>query len=182
MSKIGKKEIQIPEGVEVAFDEKNRIFTAKYNNETLEQKIGKEVKVEIDTGAKLINVSIENDNYKNFWGLYRTLINNVLIDIKDSYKKVLELHGVGYKAAINGKELVLSVGYSHDVKITLPEDISVEVSENTTINISGIRREYVGNFAAKVRAVRPPEPYKGKGIRYKDEVIIRKEVNTGASA
>jgi large subunit ribosomal protein L6 len=121
-----------------------------------------------------VNLKNETKNVRSLHGLYRTLINNMVIGVSEQFELTLILKGVGYRAAVQGKEIVLNLGYSHPVKIEIPKDISVEVVQNTTINLKSCDKELLGLFASNIRAWRRPEPYKGKGILYKDEQIIRK--------
>jgi large subunit ribosomal protein L6 len=121
-----------------------------------------------------VNLKEETRNLRSLHGLYRTLINNMVIGVSEQFELTLVLKGVGYRAAVQGKEIVLNLGYSHPVKMEIPEDISVEVVQNTTINLKSCDKELLGLFASNIRAWRKPEPYKGKGILYKGEQIIRK--------
>ena len=135
----------------------------------------------IQQDDSILRVSLKNEtkNLRSLHGLYRTLINNMIIGVSEQFQLTLILKGVGYRAAVQGKEIVLNLGYSHPVKITIPNDISVEVVQNTTINLKACDKELLGLFASNIRAWRRPEPYKGKGILYKDEQIIRKVGKSG---
>lgn len=172
MSRIGKKPILIPEDVEVKIDDQK--VAVKGPKGELSQEIRSEIKVEQKQGQIFVSPQARTKQTKAFWGLSRTLIFNMLQGVREGYKKSLQMEGVGYRARVEGKELVLEVGFSHPVKIPTPEDIEFSVEKNIII-VSGIDKAKVGQTAAKIRAIRPPEPYKGKGIRYVGEVIRRKE-------
>ncbi len=178
MSRIGKQPITIPEKVTVTVD--NRNVKVKGPKGELEYQHRPEVELKIENGELTVAPFTITKQSKSLWGLTRTLVNNMVVGVTDGFQKDLEFTGVGYKAAVNGKDLELHLGYSHPIKYTLPEGISAKVQKNT-ISISGCSKELVGFAAAKIRTFRPPEPYKGKGIRYSDEVIIRKAGKTGAA-
>lgn len=172
MSRIGKLPIRIPDNVDV---------TSTDNKITVKGKFGmlmKELPDSIDLiqDNKILTVGLKKEikNVRALQGLYRTLINNMVIGVSEQFDLTLLLKGVGYRAAVQGKEIILNLGYSHPVKIKIPEDISVEVVKNTTVNLKSCDKELLGLFAANIRSWRQPEPYKGKGILYKDEKIIRK--------
>ncbi len=177
MSRIGRMPIAIPAGVTVDIAENNKV-TVKGPKGTLERVLPAEMEIKLE-GAEVI-VSRPNDlkRMKSLHGLTRTLINNMVVGVTDGYEKVLEVNGVGYKAQKNGKKLVLSLGYSHPVEMTDPEGLESVVQDNK-ITVKGIDKEKVGQYAAEIRAKREPEPYKGKGIKYADEVIRRKVGKTG---
>ena len=175
MSKIGKINISIPEKVKIAVN-------------------GNIVNVEGPLGKKSLNVDLENfdlnikegkevsikpkkvnDDIKRLWGMNRSLLNNAIIGTSTGYTKTLELVGVGYRAAIKGKQLNLQLGFSHDINFNIPENIKILVEKQTIIKISGIDKQLVGMISSKIKSFRPPEPYKGKGIREKDQYILRKE-------
>ena len=177
MSRIGNKPITVPEGVEVTLDEK--VITVKGPKGTLTREIHKNVDVTLD--GNVITVTRPNDEPENrsLHGLTRTLINNMIIGVKDEFKKELEINGVGYRAQKQGKKLVMNLGYSHPVEIEEPEGITFDVPNQNQIIVRGIDKEVVGQTAAVIRTKRPPEVYRGKGIKYSDEVIRRKEGKAG---
>ena len=177
MSRIGRKPINIPAGVEAKFEA--GVMTVKGPKGTLTQKIHPNMTVEVN-GAE-INVTRPNDDKENrsLHGLTRTLIFNMVVGVSEGYKKELDVNGVGYRVQKQGKDLVMNLGYSHQVVFSDTEDITIEAPGPNKIIIHGIDKQKVGQFAAEVRAKRPPEPYKGKGIKYVDEVIRRKEGKAG---
>ena len=178
MSRIGRMPIAIPAGVTVEVAENNKV-TVKGPKGTLERVLPAEMENKVE-GAE-VHVSRPNDlkRMKSLHGLTRTLIQNMVIGVEKGYEKVLEINGVGYRAAKQGKTLTLSLGYSHPVEMTDPEGIETVVENQTKITVKGIDKEKVGQFAAEIRDKRRPEPYKGKGIKYADEVIRRKVGKTG---
>ena len=177
MSRIGNKPITVPDGVEVTLNE--NVITVKGPKGTLTREITSPITVAID--GKEIKVSRPNDEALNrsLHGLTRTLINNMIIGVKDEFKKELEINGVGYRAQKQGNKLVLTLGYSHPVEMVEPEGITFDVPNPNQIIVRGIDKELVGQTAAVVRTKRPPEEYRGKGIKYVDEHIRRKEGKTG---
>ena len=177
MSRIGRKPINIPAGVEVKFE--NGVITVKGPKGTLTQKIHPNMTVEIN-GA-VIEVKRPNDDKENrsLHGLTRTIIHNMVVGVTDGFSKTLEVNGVGYRVQKQGKQLVMNIGYSHQVIMEDTEDITLEVQGTNTIIVRGIDKQKVGQFAAEVREKRPPEPYKGKGIKYAGEFIRRKEGKAG---
>ena len=178
MSRIGRKPVVVPAGVEVTVDA-NNVVTVKGPKGQLEQEISKLITVEVAEGV--VNVSRESDHrdHRAQHGLARTLIANMITGVTAGFEKKMQLVGVGYKAEKKGKTLVLSLGYSHPVELEDPEGITTEVPSATEIVVKGADKAIVGNYAANIRAWRKPEPYKGKGIKYVDEVIRRKEGKTG---
>ena len=178
MSRIGKAPITVPAGVNVSID--GRDVTVKGAKGELKMTVAPNMKVEMNEGV--ITVSRPNDEKANrsLHGLTRTLINNMVVGVSEGFTKTLEVNGVGYRASKEGKNLVLNVGYSHPVTMPEIDGIEVEVPNPNQIIIKGIDKQKVGQFAAEVRGKRPPEPYKGKGIKYDYEVIRRKEGKTGA--
>ncbi len=179
MSRIGRAPITVPAGVEVKVDANNHI-TVKGPKGTLERDLVPQIKVEVNEGV--INVTRPNDEKQNrsLHGLTRTLVANMVTGVTEGYKKTLEVNGVGYRCSKEGKKLVLNIGYSHPVNVEEIDGIVIEVPNPNTVVINGIDKQKVGQFAADVRAKRPPEPYKGKGIKYSDEVVRRKEGKTGS--
>ena len=178
MSRIGRMPIAIPAGVTVEIAENNKV-TVNGPKGTLERVLAPEMEIKVE-GAEIV-VSRPNDlkRMKALHGLTRTLINNMVVGVTAGYQKVLEINGVGYRAAKQGKTLTLSLGYSHPVEMIDPEGIETTVENQTKITVKGIDKEKVGQFAAEIRSKRGPEPYKGKGIKYSDEVIRRKVGKTG---
>ena len=175
MSRIGYKVIEIPEGVTVTQKDEN--VTVKGPKGEITRHFNPAIKLTIEGNeAKFTR---ESDNDKAMHGTMRANLNNMIVGVTDGFEKKLELRGVGYRAAVKGTSLTLTVGYSHPVDMDAPEGIKIESPSNTEINISGISKQKVGQFAAEIRDVRPPEPYKGKGIRYVDEYVRRKEGKTG---
>lgn len=178
MSRIGKMPIAVPAGVTVDIAENNKV-TVKGPKGTLERVLPEEMEIKLE-GAEVV-VSRPNDlkKMKSLHGLTRTLIANMVKGVTEGYEKVLEINGVGYRAAKQGKKLVLSLGYSHPVEMTDPEGLEAVVDGQNKIIVKGIDKEKVGQYAAEIRDKRRPEPYKGKGIKYADEVIRRKVGKTG---
>ena len=179
MSRIGRAPITIPAGVEINVTEGNHI-TVKGPKGTLERDLVPQIKVSVDNG--IVHVTRPNDSKesRSLHGLTRTLVDNMVIGVTRGFEKKLEINGVGYRAAKEGKNLVMNLGYSHQVIMPETADIQIDVPDANHIVIKGIDKQKVGQFAAEVRGKRPPEPYKGKGIKYDYEVIRRKEGKTGA--
>ena len=177
MSRIGKKPIEIPAGVDVTID--GSTITVKGSKGTLTRTIHQKITAEKKDNEIIVSRPDDTNESKALHGLTRSLINNMVVGVNDSFKKELEINGIGYRAELAGKNLVLKVGYSHDVTMTPPEGITIEVPAPNKIVISGYDKQKVGQFAANVREVRPPEPYKGKGIKYAEEHIRRKEGKAG---
>jgi large subunit ribosomal protein L6 len=172
MSRIGKLSIRLPDTVNVNYSESEITVKGKFG--TLQTKIPNTIAITQDNNSLQVNLKSEARNDRSLHGLYRTLINNMVIGVSEQFQLTLLLKGVGYRAAVQGKEIVLNLGYSHPVKIEIPKEISVEVNQNTTINLKSCDKELLGLFASNIRAWRRPEPYKGKGILYQGEQIIRK--------
>lgn len=171
MSHIGRQPIKIPQGVTVTYDK--NIVTVTGPKGTLTQKIKPEIALTVENDRVLVSKKTEDGKTNALFGLYRSLINNMVQGVSIGFNKGLELSGVGYRAQINGQELVLNVGFSHQVKIPIPQNITITVVESK-INVQGFDKQLVGETAAIIRRVRPPEPYKGKGIHYIGEIIRRK--------
>lgn len=177
MSRIGKRPIALPDKVQVSIDAQS--VTVKGPKGELSRVLPAQITVEQADNTLLIKRASESRTARQLHGLCRTLVANMVDGVSQGFQKRLEIQGVGYRAAVQGRNLVLTVGYSHPVQIDPPEGIQVAVENNTNVVISGIDKELVGNLAAQIRAVRPPEPYKGKGIRYAGEVVRRKAGKTG---
>ncbi|QEK11182.1 50S ribosomal protein L6 [Crassaminicella thermophila] len=178
MSRIGRLPITIPDGVEIKIDEKN-LVTVKGPKGQLQEQIHKDMKITIEGTELKVERPTNNKNHRSLHGLSRTLINNMIVGVTKGYEKKLQVNGVGYRAAKQGNKLNLTLGFSHPVEMVDPEGITTEVPNPNEIIVKGINKQLVGNYAAKIRAWREPEPYKGKGIRYADEVIRRKEGKAG---
>ena len=177
MSRIGKLPIKIPTTVDVNVTNDNVVVKGKFG--TLERTLPEVIQVEQTDGTLIVGLTNETRANKALHGLYRTLINNMLVGVSEQFLITLELKGVGYRANVQAKSLVLNLGYSHPVNIDIPDGVDVEVVQNTTLNIKACDKEQLGLFAAKVRSWRPPEPYKGKGIRYEGEYVRRKVGKAG---
>ena len=171
MSRIGNRELSVPENVTVTVE--NNVVTVKGPKGELSTKINENLNVEVKEGK--LTVTRSNDNFKNYHGTANANIKNMIIGVTEGYKKELEIIGVGYRFQQKGSNLVVNAGYSHPVEVEVPAGLTIEVPSNTELTISGIDKCLVGEFAANVRKIRQPEPYKGKGIRYKDEHVRRKE-------
>ncbi|MCD6408402.1 50S ribosomal protein L6 [bacterium] len=186
MARLGKRPVELPEGVKAKI-EGNKIVVEGPKGK-LQQEIFPGLSVNIEDNKILVKNEVPEKNKKLFrktnalHGLLRSLIQNMVIGVKDGYEKILEIHGVGYKAEVKGKKIVLTLGFSHPVEVDIPEGISVEVVRNTIIFIRGIDKQQVGDYAAKIRKIYPPEPYKGKGIRYRGEYVRHKAGKAGVGA
>ena len=175
MSRIGKKPIEVPQGVEVTINGSD--ITVKGPKGTLSRTIDNHITASLENNV--LTVNRESDDYKALHGLTRTLISNMITGVTAGYEKKLEITGVGYRAAKQGSKLVLTLGFSHPVEFEDSEDVKLEVPDQNTILVKGIDNQKVGQIAANIRAKKPPEPYKGKGIKYAGERIIRKEGKAG---
>jgi len=178
MSRIGKMPINIPNGVKVELDKNNIKVSGERG--TLEISVHPDMQVKIEDDKIYVSRSSENKFHRSLHGLSRALINNMVIGVSLGFEKILEIQGVGYRAALEDGKMVLQIGYSHPVKVNTPEGIEFEVEKQKIIKVKGIDKQLVGETAAKIRLLRKPEPYKGKGIRYIDEVVRRKVGKTGA--
>ena len=178
MSRIGRMPIELPAGVEINIGESN-LVTVKGPKGTLTQQLAPAMTISQE--GSVLHVTRPNDAKENraLHGLTRSLLHNMVVGVTDGFKKELDVNGVGYRVAKEGKKLVMNLGYSHQVTMEEPEGITIDVPNPNKIIISGADKQKVGQFAAEVREKRPPEPYKGKGIKYTDEVIRRKEGKTG---
>jgi len=172
MSRIGRLPINIPANVDINYDKSEITVKGKFG--ILQRNLPDLIKITQDDNQLKVSVKEETKTSSSFHGLYRTLINNMILGVSEQFELTLVLKGVGYRAAVQGSEIVLSLGYSHPVKIQIPKEISVNIIQNTTVNLKSCDKELLGLFASNIRAYRKPEPYKGKGIMYKNEQIIRK--------
>ena len=173
MSRIGKKPVAIPSGVSAEIANGN--LMVKGPKGTLSIGLIDEVSYEVKEGEISVQPANDTKRARSFWGMQRTLVSNLIEGVTQGYTKVLEITGVGYRAQAQGKKLKLQLGYSHDVDLDVPEGLEVKTPDQTTVEISGIDKQKVGQFAAEVRGWRKPEPYKGKGVKYRGEYIFRKE-------
>jgi len=173
MSRIGKKPVVVPGGVTA--DIADGTLTVKGPKGTLTLSLADDVSYSVADGSISVQPANDTKRARAFWGMQRTLVQNLVTGVTDGYTKVLEITGVGYRANAQGKTLKLQLGYSHDVDFAVPEGIEIKTPDNTTIEISGIDKQKVGQVAAEIRRWRKPEPYKGKGIKYRGEYIFRKE-------
>ena len=178
MSRIGRLPVAIPAGVEVTVAEGN-VVTVKGPKGTLERALPTEMEIKVEDGHVVVSRPNDLKKMKSLHGLTRSLIHNMVVGVSEGYKKELEVNGVGYRAAKQGKKLTLSLGYSHPVEMEDPEGIETVLEGQNVIIVKGINKEKVGQYAAEIRSKREPEPYKGKGIKYADEVIRRKVGKTG---
>ncbi len=179
MSRVGKKPIPIPDKATITY--KDRVFTVKGPKGMLTRVIHPSVDLKISD--EIVNVTVDTVNKKNMalQGMTRSLVANMIDGVDKGFERVLQINGIGYKAAVQGKTIELVLGYSHAINFELPDGISAKVDKNTIITLSGIDKEVLGQTAASIRSLRPPEPYKGKGIKYAEERIIRKAGKTGAA-
>ena len=177
MSRIGKLPIKIPSDVEIICNELDVTVKGKFG--TLKNRIPDTLRMEHTDNTLIVSLQNQTRQGRALHGLYRTLINNMVIGVSEQFQLNLTLNGVGYRAAVQGKSIVLNLGYSHPVEINIPEGLSVEVKQNTKINLKACDKEQLGLFAAQIRAWRPPEPYKGKGIIYEGEIVKRKAGKSG---
>ena len=173
MSRIGKKPVSVPEGVTASID--NRVLNVKGPKGALSLNLRDEISYTLENDGILVKPANETKAARAFWGMQRTLVQNLITGVTEGFTKKLLITGVGYRAASQGKVLKLQLGYSHDVNIDVPEGIEIKTPDQTTVEISGIDKQKVGQIAAEIRRWRKPEPYKGKGIKYDGEFIFRKE-------
>jgi large subunit ribosomal protein L6 len=177
MSRIGKLPIEIPSGVKITLD--NLLVKVEGPKGTLSRPIMEGISIVEDNKQLLVTRSDDEPKSRSFHGLTRSLVNNMVVGVTKGFETVLDITGVGYRAEVKGDILTLSLGYSHPINFALPAGISVEVEKMTKVFVRGADKELVGQTAAKIRSFRPPEPYKGKGIKYSDEKILRKAGKTG---
>jgi large subunit ribosomal protein L6 len=173
MSRIGKRPVPLPSGVTATTE--GQILSVKGPKGTLSLQMREEIKYDISEDGISVQPANETKQARAFWGMQRTLVQNLVTGVSEGFTKVLEITGVGYRATAQGKNLKLQLGYSHDVNVDVPDGIEIKTPDNTTVEVSGIDRQKVGQVAAEIRRWRKPEPYKGKGIRYRGEYIFRKE-------
>lgn len=177
MSRIGRLPIIIPENVNISSSGSEMTVKGKFG--TLQIIIPETIQIENENGILTVSLKNKTRNLSSLHGLYRTLINNMVIGVSEQFQVTLILKGVGYRAAVQNNEIVLNLGYSHPVKLEIPKTVSVDIVQNTTINLKSCDKELLGLFGANIRAWRQPEPYKGKGILYKGEKILRKAGKSG---
>ncbi len=178
MSRIGKQPISVPAGVKVDISGQHIAVTGKKG--TLERTVQPEIEIVYENDIIVVNNRVEGKTVNAFRGLTRSLINNMVVGVEDGFKKILLIEGVGYKANVNGSKLTLNVGYSSPVEFSVPSEVKASVEGNNKIVLESIDKELLGLTAAKIRQVRKPEPYKGKGIRYENEHIVRKVGKSGS--
>ena len=177
MSRIGKLPVDLPQGVEVKLT--GQMVEVKGPKGTLNREIHPMIEVKLEESQLSVTPRDQSQKARALWGLCRSLLNNMVVGVHAGFSKTLEINGVGYRAELSGQNLNLNLGFSHPVVFPLPQGIEARVDKNTIITLSGIDKELLGQTAATIRAYRPPEPYKGKGIKYSDEVIIRKVGKAG---
>ena len=173
MSRIGLMPVVIPEDVTVSLD--NKVLTAKGKVGEQNLTFVDDVIPSIEGENLLVKPANDSVRSKKMWGTYRSLASNVIAGVSEGFTKELQINGVGYRAQVQGKELVLQLGHSHEIRHSIPEGVEIKCETQNEISIFGIDKQLVGSVAAKIRSYRPPEPYKGKGVKYKDEIILRKE-------
>jgi large subunit ribosomal protein L6 len=173
MSRIGKKAVAIPGGVTATIE--NGTLSVKGPKGTLSMGLSDLIDYKVEGDEIAVNPANDSKQARAFWGMQRTLVSNLVEGVTEGFSKTLEITGVGYRASAQGKKLKLQLGYSHDVDLDVPEGLTVNTPDQTTVEISGIDKQAVGQFAAEIRRWRKPEPYKGKGIKYRGEYIFRKE-------
>lgn len=173
MSRVGSNPVKLPDGVTIEYA--GNVVTAKGKLGALSVTLTDDVKVEQADGAVTVTPLAKHKRARQMWGTARSLIDGIVVGVSEGYTRRLDITGVGYRAAVQGKDVVLQLGFSHEVRYPIPEGIKIEAPEQTQLMISGSDKQRVGQVAAEIRAFRPPEPYKGKGVRYSDEYILRKE-------
>jgi len=173
MSRIGKNPVSVPDGVDVQVA--GQVVTAKGKLGEQSITVHQDVEVKFEDGEITVAPRSKSKTARNMWGTSRSLVSNLLTGVSEGFKYDLEINGVGYRAAVEGKNLKLQLGFSHDVMYPIPEGIEIQCEKPTSVSISGANKQRVGQVAAEIRGYRPPEPYKGKGVKYADEYILRKE-------
>ena len=173
MSRIGKKTVPVPNGVQVTIA--GQTVTVKGPKGQLAWTVAEEIEIHQEGGELVLAKKVETARAQSMWGLSRTLVSNMVVGVTEGYERTLELVGVGYRAAMKGDTLSMQLGFSHDVEIKAPEGVAFATPKQTEVKISGIDKQLVGETAARIRRIRPPEPYKGKGVRYAGEKVRRKE-------
>ncbi len=173
MSRIGKKAVPVPAGVTATINE--RVLSVKGPKGSLSMPMSDDISYTINDGDIAVLPANETKRARAFWGMQRTLVSNLVVGVSDGFTKVLEITGVGYRASVQGSNLKLQLGYSHDVDFAIPDGITIKTPDQTTVEITGSDKQRVGQVAAEIRRWRKPEPYKGKGIKYRGEKIFRKE-------
>ncbi|APG63316.1 50S ribosomal protein L6 [Sphingorhabdus lutea] len=173
MSRIGKKPVAIPSGVTASIAD--GILSVKGPKGLLTLSLADEIVYKVENDAVAVTPANNSRKARSYWGMQRTLVQNLITGVTEGFSKVLEINGVGYRANVQGKNLKLQLGFSHDVDFAIPDGIDIKTPDNTTVEISGIDKQQVGQVAAEIRRWRKPEPYKGKGIKYRGEYIFRKE-------
>ena len=177
MSRVGKKPISIPDKIKVTY--KDRVVTVQGKNGKLTQEIHPAVDVNIEKDTVKVTLNDQSRKTVALQGMTRSLLNNMVNGVSKGFERVLEINGIGYRAEVKGKSIVFNLGYSHPMDFPLPEGVSAKVDKNNVVKINGIDKQLIGQTAARIRQLRPPEPYKGKGIKYAEEHIIRKAGKTG---
>lgn len=177
MSRVGKKPIPVPGKTKITY--KDRVITVQGEKGTLTRTIHPDVDLEIDTDVIKVTMQQETKSNRALQGLTRSLVANMVIGVDKGFQKVLEINGIGYRASLSGNTIVLNLGFSHPINFELPDGVAATVDKKNTVTLSGINKELLGQTAASIRSLRPPEPYKGKGIKYADEYVQRKAGKTG---
>ena len=173
MSRVGLNPVEVPDGVTIEFS--GRIMTAKGKLGELSLEFVEEVNPTMEDGKIWVKPADDSLNARKLWGTFRSLAHNVVQGVHEGFTKQLQINGVGYRAQLQGNNLILQLGYSHEINFPVPDGVKIDCPSQTEITITGADKQLIGSVAAKIRSFRPPEPYKGKGIKYKDELIVRKE-------
>jgi len=177
MSRVGKKPIVVPGKTKITY--KDRVITVQGEKGTLTRTIHPKIDLEIEKDTITVTMEKETKENRALQGLTRSLVANMVIGVEKGFERILEINGIGYRASLSGNTLVLNLGFSHPVNFELPDGIAAKVDKNNTVTLAGINKELLGQTAASIRSLRPPEPYKGKGIKYAEEYIQRKAGKTG---